>query len=69
MDEQLIHSGDLVSTGVKPGRNSKDGGLFGGHVPKSGWAALVSTLGHVQYDDFRLVGKAVVRWHLLLGEH
>ena len=58
MDEQLIHSGDLVSTGVKPGRNSKDGGLFGGRVPKSGWAALVSTLGHVQYDDFRLVGKA-----------
>jgi hypothetical protein len=32
---------------------------FNGSVPASGWAALVTTLGHVQFDNFRIDGKAV----------
>jgi hypothetical protein len=32
---------------------------FNGSIPASGWAALVTTLGHVQYDNFRIDGKAV----------
>lgn len=31
---------------------------FRGLVPKSGWAALVTTLGGVQYDNFALEGRA-----------
>ena len=31
---------------------------YGGVVPATGWAALVTTLGNVQYDDFKLEGKA-----------
>ena len=31
---------------------------FGGVIPSSGWAALVSTLGNVQYDNFKLEGRA-----------
>ena len=31
---------------------------FGGVVPVSGWAALVTTLGGVQYDNFKIDGKA-----------
>jgi hypothetical protein len=32
---------------------------FGGTIPTSGWAALVTTLGGVQYDNFKLEGRAV----------
>ena len=31
---------------------------FKGVVPVSGWAALVTTLGGVQYDNFELIGRA-----------
>ena len=31
---------------------------FKGLVPPSGWAALVTTLGHVQYDNFAMEGRA-----------
>ena len=33
---------------------------FGGEIPPSGWAALISTLGGVQFDNFELDGRSPV---------
>jgi hypothetical protein len=49
-----------ISAGMKPRKPSpaQPPLPFGGVVPSSGWAALVTTLGGVQYANFKLEGKA-----------